>query len=124
MLNSGDDKIGRKIGDNEDDQVWSHVDWAQRVGILADKIRDSNGLLISIICNNLPLAIRTLLPNNISTWDKFCQGICDILIDHLSNEVDCNNALKSTSMAIANLLIASTPTPQHQCTTPYCTPYH
>ena len=78
VLKLGDDEIGRKIGNDKDDQVWSYVDLAQRVGILADEIRDSNGLLVSIVHNNLPLAIHTLLPNNISTWDKFCQGICDI----------------------------------------------
>ena len=55
-LKLGDDEIGRKIGDNKDDQVWSYIDWAQRVRILADEIGDSNGLLISIIHNNLPLA--------------------------------------------------------------------
>ena len=123
-LKLGEDEIGRKIGDDEDDQVWSHVDWAQRVGVLADEIGDSNGLLISIVRNNLPLAIRTLLPNDISTWDKFCQGICNISIDRLSDEVDRDNILKSTGTAIAHLSIASTPTPQRQRTTPYRTPYH
>ena len=26
-----DKEVGLKVGDDEDDQVWSHVDWAQRV---------------------------------------------------------------------------------------------
>ncbi|KIM72312.1 hypothetical protein PILCRDRAFT_16241 [Piloderma croceum F 1598] len=25
-----DEEVGLKVGDDEDDQVWSHVDWAQR----------------------------------------------------------------------------------------------
>ena len=129
-----DNEIGQKIGEDEDDLVWSHVDWAQRANALADEIGDTNGLLISIVRGNLPLAIRALLPNDISTWDKFCKGVCDISIDRLSDEVDRHTALTTTTTAIANLSITSTPMAQrhiststpntNQRTTPYRTPYH
>ena len=127
-----DEDVGTKVGDDEDDQIWSHVDWAQRVRELADDIGDTQGLLISIVRNNLPVSIRSLLPNDISTWARFCDGVCNISIDRLGDEIERNNYLKSTGDAIANLTISSqpiaprysnTPTPNYQ-RTPYRTPYH
>jgi hypothetical protein len=126
-----DEDVGIKVGDNEDNQVWSHVDWAQRVRELAEDIGDAHGLLISIVRNNLLVSICSLLPNDISTWAKFCDGVCN-MIDRLGDEIECNNYLKSTSNAIANLTISSqplaprynnTPAPSYQ-RTPYRTPYH
>ena len=125
-----DEDVGSKVGDDEDDQIWSHVDWAQRVRELAEDVGDTQGLLISIIRNNLPVAIRTLLPNDISTWTKFCDGVCNISIDRLGDEMERNSYLKSTNDAITNLTLSSpalrynsTSTPGYQ-RTPYCTPYH
>lgn len=111
-----DEEVGRKIGDDEDDQVWSHVDWAQRVKVLASEIGDINGLLIPIVRSNLPLPIRTLLPNDISTWDKFCQGVCDISIDRLSDEVNRSDMLKATTSALSNFSFASPATPRYDTT--------
>ena len=74
-LKLADEEVGRKIEDNKDDQVWSHIDWAQRVKVLTSEIGDTNSLLIPIVCGNLPLPIRTLLPNDITMWDKFCQAV-------------------------------------------------
>jgi hypothetical protein len=127
-----DEDVGVKVGDDEDDQVWSHVDWAQRVRELAEDIGDSQGLLISIVRGNLPVSIRSLLPNDISTWDKFCDGVCGISIDRLGDEMERNNNLKSTNDAITNLTISShTPAPRYNNTptsnyqrAPYRTPYH
>jgi hypothetical protein len=127
-----DEDIGLKVGDDEDDQVWSHVDWAQRVRELAEDVGDTQGLLISIVRNNLPVTIRSLLPNDISTWTRFCDGVCNISIDRLGDEIERSNYLKSTNDAIANLTLSShspvqrynnTITPSHQ-RTPYRTPYH
>jgi len=127
-----DKDVGIKVGDDEDDQVWSHVDWAQRVREVAEDIGDVQGLLISIVRNNLLVSIRSLLPNDISTWAKFCDGVCNISINRLGDKIERNNYLKSTSDAIANLTISSqplvprynnTPAPSYQHT-PYHTPYH
>jgi len=126
-----DEEVGLKVGDDEDDQIWSHVDWAQRVRELAEDIGDTQGLLISIVRNNLSVSIRSLLPNDISTWARFCDGVCDISIDRLGDEIEHNNSLKSTNDTIANLTISSqsttprynTPTSNYQHT-PYRTPFH
>ena len=127
-----DEDMGLKVGEDEDDQVWSHVDWAQKVQELAEDVGDTQGLLISIVRNNLPVPIRSLLPNDISTWAKFCEGVCNISIDCLGDEIERNNCLRSTNDAVANLTISSQPpTPRHNNTpTPnyqralYRTPYH
>ena len=130
-LKLADEEVGRKIGDDEDDQVWSHVDWAQRVKVLTSEISDTNGLLIPIVHGNLPLPIHTLLPNDITTWDKFCQGVCDISMDHHSDEVDCNNKLKMTTSVLSHLSVSSSPNIQcynttltYQCNTQQRTPYN
>ncbi|KIM71668.1 hypothetical protein PILCRDRAFT_16840 [Piloderma croceum F 1598] len=103
---------------------------AQRVSELAEDIGDMQGLLISIIHNNLLVSICSLLPNDISTWPRFCDGVCNISLDHLGDEIECNNYLKSTNDTITNLTISSQlathynpPTTNYQCT-PYCTPFH
>jgi hypothetical protein len=126
-----DEEVGLKVGDDEDDQVWSHVDWAQRVRELAEDVGDTQGLLISIVRNNLPVSIRSLLPNDISTWPRFCDGVCNISLDRLGDEIERNNYLKSTNDAIANLTISSQPTtPRYNPPTtnyqrtPYRTPFH
>jgi hypothetical protein len=83
-----EDEVGTKVGDDEDDQVYSHINWAQKVLAIAEDIEDDKGMLISIARNNLPLSIRTLLPNDISTWEKFTEGVSNISISRLSDEVD------------------------------------
>jgi hypothetical protein len=121
-----EDEVGTKVGDDEDDQIYSHVDWAQKVLVIAEDIEDDKGMLISVARNNLPLSIRTLLPNDISTWEKFTEGVCDISISRLTDEVDRGRTLRATTDAIANLTI-SQPTPTSRFTpytrTPYRTPY-
>jgi hypothetical protein len=119
-----EDEVGRKVGDDEDDQVYSHVDWAQKVLTIAEDIEDDKGMLISIARNNLPLSIRTLLPNDISTWDKFAEGVSNISISRLTDEVDRDQSLRATTDAVANLTI-SQPTPRFTpyTRTPYRTPY-
>ena len=112
-----DEEVGRKIGDDKDDQVWSHVDWAQRVKVLASEVGDTNSLLIPIVRGNLPLPIHTLLPNDIMMWDKFCQGVCDISMDRLNGEVDRNNELKTTTSLLSHLSISSSPNIQRYNTT-------
>ena len=126
-----DEEVGRKIGDDEDDQVWSHVDWAQRVKVLASEVSDTNGLLIPIVCGNLPLPIHTLLPNDIMMWEKFCQGVCDISMDRLNDEVDHNNKLKTTTSLLSHLSVSSSPniqcyntTSTYQRNTQQHTPYN
>jgi hypothetical protein len=83
-----EDEVGTKVGDDEDDQVYSHIDWVQKVLTIAEDIEDDKGMLISIARNNLPLSIRTLLPNDISTWEKFTDGVSNISISRLTDEVD------------------------------------
>jgi hypothetical protein len=83
-----EDEVGKKVRDDEDDQVYSHIDWAQKVLTIVEDIEDDKGMLISIARNILPLLIRTLLPNDISTWDKFAEGVSNISISHLTDEVD------------------------------------
>jgi hypothetical protein len=123
-----EDEVGTKVGDDEDDQVYSHIDWALKVQALADEIEDDKGMLISIARGNLPLSVRTLLPNDISTWEKFTTGVCNISINRLTDEIDRERALRATTNAVANLTISqpsTTPryTPPYQ-RTPYRTPYH
>ena len=123
-----EDEVGTKVGDDEDEQVYSHIDWALRVQALVEEIDDSKGMLISVARNNLPLSIRTLLPNDISTWEKFTDGVCDISINRLTDEVAREKTLRATTDAVANLTISQpTPNPRYNPTyqrTPYRTPYH
>ena len=121
-----EDKVGTKVGDDEDDQVYSHIDWAQRVLAIMEDIEDDKGMLISIACSNLPLSIRTLLPNDISTWEKFMEGVSNILISRLTDEVDRDRSLRATTDAVANLTISQPiPTPRFTpyTRTPYRSPY-
>ena len=83
-----EDEVGKKVGDDKDNQVYSHVDWVQKVLSIMGDIEDDKGMLISIAHNNLPLSICTLLPNDISTWDKFAKGVSNISISCLTDEVD------------------------------------
>jgi hypothetical protein len=83
-LKLSEKEIGMKVGEDEDDQVWAHVDWALRVQALAEDIGNDKGMLISIARNNLPVSIRTLLPNDISTWQRFTDGICNVSLSCLA----------------------------------------
>ena len=119
-----EEEIGTKVGEDEDDQVWAHIDWALRVQALAEDIGDDKGMLISIARNNLLLSIRTLLPNNISTWQRFTDGVCNVSLSHLGDEVDRDRTIRATSEAIANLTIsAPRPANANFNRTPYRTPY-
>jgi hypothetical protein len=121
-----EDEVGEKIGDDEDELVYSHVDWALKILALAEEIEDDKGMLIPVARNNLPLSVRTLLPNDISTWDKFTDGVCNISISRLLDEKTRDKALRTTTEAVSNLTITqSTPRynfPTYQ-RTPYRTPY-
>jgi hypothetical protein len=121
-----EDEMGMKVGDDEDDQVYTHIDWAQKVLVIAEDIEDDKGMLISIARNNLPLSVRTLLPNDISTWKRFTDGVSNISISRLTDEIDRDRSLKATTDAVANLTI-SQPIPTSRSTpytrTPYRTPY-
>jgi hypothetical protein len=120
-------EVGTRVGDDEDDMMYSHMDWAHKVQAIAEEIEDDKGMLIPIARANLPLSIRTLLPNNISTWDKFVDGVCSISISRLMDEVDRDKTLQATTTAIASLVISQpSPTPRYNSTlqcTPYRTPY-
>jgi hypothetical protein len=119
-----EDEVGTKVGDDKDNQVYSHVDWAQKVLAIAEDIEDDKGMLILIARNNLPLSIRTLLPNDISTWEKFTEGVSNISISCLTDEVDRDRSLRATTNAVANLTISQlTPRFTPYTHTPYRTPY-
>jgi hypothetical protein len=115
------------VGDEEDDMLYSHIDWAHKVQAIAEEIEDDKGMLIPIARANLPLSIRTLLPNDISTWDKFIEAVCAISISRLMDEVDRDKTLQATTTAVANLAISQlSPTARYNPTfqrTPYRTPY-
>jgi hypothetical protein len=125
-LKLSEEEIGTKVGEDEDDQVWAHVDWALRVQALAEDIGDDKGMLISIARNNLPVSIRTLLPNDISTWQRFTDGVCNVSLSRLVDEADRDRTIKAASDAIANLTISSPPPRSNSVNynrTPYHTPY-
>jgi hypothetical protein len=121
-----ENEVGEKVGDDEDELVYSHIDWALKVLALAEDIEDDKGMLIPVARNNLPLSVRTLLPNDISTWDKFTDGVCNISINRLLDEKARDKAFRTTTEAVANLTITQ-PTSRYNFPayqrSPYRTPY-
>ena len=105
-----EEELGQKIGDSEDDQMWSHVDWALRVQTFAEDIGDDKGMLIPIARTNLPIALGTLLPNDISTWQIFTDGVRGVSLSRLSGEADRERNIEAVTSAVANLTITP-PTP-------------
>ena len=104
-----DEELGLKIGPVEGEQVYTHVDWALRVEALAGDIGDDKGLLIPSARLNLPVAVRTLLPNDIATWPKFTAAVCDISLSRLTDESLRDRQLKAATNAIDNLSVSSPP---------------
>ena len=102
-----DEELGLKIGPVKGEEVYTHVDWALRVEALANDIGDDKGLLIPSARLNLPIAIRTLLPNDIATWPRFTVAVCDISLSRLTDETLRDRQLKAATNAIDNLSISS-----------------
>jgi hypothetical protein len=104
-----DEELGLKVGPVEGEQVYTHIDWALRVEALAGDIGDDKGLLIPSARLNLPVAIRTLLPNDITTWPKFTAAVCDVSLSRLMDESLRDRQLKAATDAIGNFSILSPP---------------
>jgi hypothetical protein len=104
-----DEELGLKVGPVEGEEVYTHIDWALRVEALAGDIGDDKGLLIPSARLNLPVAVHTLLPNDIATWPKFTAAVCDISLSCLTDESLRDRQLKAATNAIDNFSISSPP---------------
>jgi hypothetical protein len=109
-----DEELGLKVGQVEGEEVYTHIDWALRVEALAGDIGDDKGLLIPSARLNLPVAVRTLLPNDIATWPKFTAAVCDVSLSRLTDESLRDRQLKAATYAIDNFSMAS----PHRFTSP------
>src|SRR5882762_2920488 len=120
-----DEELGLKVGQVEGEEVYTHIDWALRVEALAGDIGDDKGLLIPSARLNLPVAIRTLLPNDIATWPKFTAAVCDVSLSRLTDESHRDRQLKAATDAISNLSMSTPPrfTPPASNILTYCAPY-
>jgi hypothetical protein len=104
-----DEELGLKVGPVEGEQVYTHIDWALRVEVLAGNISDDKGLLIPSARLNLPVAVCTLLPNDIATWPKFTAAVCDVSLSCLTDESLRDRQLKAATNAISNLSMSTPP---------------
>ena len=121
----GDHDLGKKVGDGEEeDQEWSHIDWAIRVRAAADDIGDPNGNMIPQAKANLPRTIRGLLPaGSDKDWDTFVEAVSLIEISKLLDAVEDRRDIQDIK-SIHSAYTSPTPTPTPPTpSTPYRTPY-
>jgi hypothetical protein len=120
-----DEELGSKVGLADGEQVYTHIDWALRVEALAGDIGNDKGLLIPSARLNLPVAVCTLLPDDIGTWPTFTAAVCDISLSRLTDESLRDRQLKAATSAIENLSTLPPPrfTPSAQRNPAPRTPY-
>ena len=43
-----EEEVGKQVGDEEDNTLYSHIDWAHKVQVITEEIEDDKGMLILI----------------------------------------------------------------------------
>ncbi|KIJ22810.1 hypothetical protein M422DRAFT_786339 [Sphaerobolus stellatus SS14] len=98
-------------------EVYSHIEFAEKAYRLGTEIGDKKGFLISNVQKRLPQAIQNIIENkDTSTWAEFRQAMISISIEKLKSEmerVQKEKALYDDVRALKDIREASqTPTPQ------------
>ena len=89
------EEVGTMI-ERDGDRVYSHVVWAEAVKALIDVLDDTKGHLIPQVRRNLPLAIRLILPTNLTTWNAFLAAVSAISMDRLADQQENSEVIRET----------------------------
>ncbi|KAF8186338.1 hypothetical protein BJ912DRAFT_971441 [Pholiota molesta] len=90
QLKLDDASVGCTVGP-ANEQILSHIAWAEQVKTLVNAIGDDGGLLITSVRDALPLAIRLALDSTgktATTWKDFLAQVNAITYTSLKNHLD------------------------------------
>ena len=87
------------------DRIYTHVVWAEEVKALVNVLDDAKGHLIPQFRCNLPLTIRLILPENLTTWSTFLTAVTSISMDRIADQREKTETIRSDilqTMGIGN----------------------
>lgn len=99
QLKLDDASVGCMVGPTNE-QILSHIAWAEQVKHLVNAIGDDGGLLITAVRNALPLTIRLALGTTgvaPTKWKDFLAQVNAITYTNLKNQLDLLALTKNTS---------------------------
>lgn len=97
------------IIDRDGDRVYAHVVWTEEIRSITDELKDTEGHLITMVRQNLPLSVCLSLPVKLDTWPTFLAAIVSISLDTMADRLEHEEAIRHDILQTMGMNTSNTP---------------
>jgi hypothetical protein len=82
------------IIERDGDRVYAHVVWTEEIRSIIDELKNTDGHLVTMVRQNLPLSICLSLPAKLDTWPTFLAAIASVSLDTIADRREHEEAIR------------------------------